>query len=49
MPSNFRWKLWGLCIGNCLAALAYEKFVVLGPIHSFLARKYPVERLQVKK
>ncbi|KAI9260854.1 hypothetical protein EDC94DRAFT_129350 [Helicostylum pulchrum] len=48
MPTDFRWKLWGLCIGNCLAALAYEKFVVLGPIHAYLAKKYPVKRLQIK-
>ncbi|KAG0173481.1 hypothetical protein DFQ30_007833 [Apophysomyces sp. BC1015] len=48
MPSEFRWKLWGLCIGNMLAGLAYERLVVLGPIHTWLAKKYPVERLQVK-
>lgn len=49
MPTDFRWKLWGLCVGNCLAALAYEKLVVIGPVHAFLAKKYPVERLQIKK
>ncbi|KAI8368373.1 hypothetical protein EDC96DRAFT_441550 [Choanephora cucurbitarum] len=46
MPSDFRWKLWGLCVGNMIAALAYEKLVVLGPVHSFLAKKYPVDRLK---
>jgi cation-transporting ATPase 13A3/4/5 len=49
MPVDFRWKLWGLCVGNMAAGLAYEKFVVLGPVHSFLAKRYPVDRLQVKK
>jgi cation-transporting ATPase 13A3/4/5 len=46
MPKEFRWRLWGLCIGNCVATLFYEKFFVLGPIHTYLARKFPVKRLQ---
>ncbi|CAO3683791.1 unnamed protein product [Rhizopus stolonifer] len=49
MPSDFRWKLWGICLGNCLATLAYEKLVVIGPVHTFLSKRFPVERLQVKK
>lgn len=49
MPVDFRWKLWGLCIANCVAALAYEKFVVIGPVHAYLAKRYAPERLQVKK
>ncbi|KAI9276272.1 hypothetical protein BY458DRAFT_472850 [Sporodiniella umbellata] len=49
MPTDFRWKLWGICLGNCLAALAYERLVVIGPVHAFLAKRFPVERLQVKK
>ncbi|CEG80570.1 hypothetical protein RMATCC62417_14887 [Rhizopus microsporus] len=48
MPWDFRWKLWALCIGNCLAALAYEKIIVIGPVHRYLAKKYPVKRLEVK-
>lgn len=47
-PVDFRWKLWALCMANCLVALAYEKFVVLGPVHAYLARKYPVKRLHIK-
>ncbi|RCI03520.1 hypothetical protein CU098_010396, partial [Rhizopus stolonifer] len=46
MPADFRWKLWGLCVGNMIAALAYEKLVVLGPVHSYLAKRYPVDRLK---
>ncbi|KAI8380316.1 hypothetical protein BD560DRAFT_387815 [Blakeslea trispora] len=46
MPVDFRWKLWGLCVGNMAAALAYEKLFVLGPVHSFLAKRYPVDRLK---
>lgn len=49
MPWEFRWRLWGLCIGNCLTTLAYEKFIVLGPIHEFLAKRYTVNKLQIKK
>lgn len=46
MPSEFRWKLWGLIMGNIVAALSYERLVVLGPIHAYLARKFPVKRLE---
>ncbi|KAI9468133.1 MAG: hypothetical protein EXX96DRAFT_114710 [Benjaminiella poitrasii] len=49
MPVDFRWRLWGICIGNCLTALVYEKLIVIGPVHAYLARKYPVERLKIKK
>ncbi|KAI8393681.1 uncharacterized protein BYT42DRAFT_541902 [Radiomyces spectabilis] len=49
MPWDFRWKLWGICVANMAAALGYEKFIVLGPIHTYLAKKFPVDRLQVKK
>ncbi|KAI7860460.1 hypothetical protein BDC45DRAFT_474316 [Circinella umbellata] len=48
MPWDFRWRLWGLCVGNMVATLVYEKLVVLGPVHAFLARHFPVERLKVK-
>ncbi|KAL7321472.1 hypothetical protein PS15m_001236 [Mucor circinelloides] len=48
MPSDFRWRLWGLCLGNMAAGLIYEKLVVIGPVHAFLARKFPVDRLQKK-
>ncbi|KAI9322428.1 hypothetical protein BX666DRAFT_2147537 [Dichotomocladium elegans] len=44
MPVDFRWKLWSLCVGNVLAALVYEKFIVLGPVHAYLARRFPVNR-----
>ncbi|KAI9277868.1 hypothetical protein BY458DRAFT_532460 [Sporodiniella umbellata] len=46
MPKDFRWKLWGLIIGNAVTALAYERFVVLGFVHNFLARVFPVNRLK---
>lgn len=46
MPAEFRWKLWGLVMGNAAAGLAYERLVVLGPIHTFLARRFPAKRLE---
>ena len=46
MPSHFRWKLWGLMMGNVVTALAYERLVVLGPVHTYFAKKYPVSRLK---
>ncbi|KAJ2955419.1 hypothetical protein NQZ79_g8580 [Umbelopsis isabellina] len=48
LPWDFRWKLWALSMGNVLAGLAYERLVILGPVHAWLARRFPVERLQVK-
>ncbi|ORZ13486.1 hypothetical protein BCR42DRAFT_467119 [Absidia repens] len=47
MPSDFRWRLWGLCLGNMATALAYERLVILGPVHAWLAKKFPVDRLKV--
>ncbi|KAI8076794.1 uncharacterized protein BX664DRAFT_343939 [Halteromyces radiatus] len=47
MPTYFRWQLWGLCVGNMATALIWEKFVVLGPVHEWLSRKFPVQRLKV--
>ncbi|KAF7725950.1 hypothetical protein EC973_009187 [Apophysomyces ossiformis] len=49
MPSYFRWKLWGICVGNVFAGIAWERLVVLGPVHAYLANKFPVERLQYIK
>lgn len=49
MPWDFRWKLWGICVANTVAALAYERLVVLGPVHTYLAKKFPVRRLQVTR
>ncbi|KAI8144258.1 hypothetical protein BJV82DRAFT_557186 [Fennellomyces sp. T-0311] len=49
MPWEFRWKLWGLCMGNVVASLVYERIVVLGPVRTFLAKRYPVKRLQITR
>ncbi|KAJ1826862.1 hypothetical protein LPJ56_001970, partial [Coemansia sp. RSA 2599] len=43
MPTRFRWTLWGLCIANIVLCLAWEKFVVLGPVGR-LAKKWWVGR-----
>ncbi|KAJ1968921.1 hypothetical protein IWQ62_000946, partial [Dispira parvispora] len=40
LPPDYRWKLWGLCVANCIAALSYEYFVVLGPVGRFIKRKW---------
>ncbi|KAI8063241.1 hypothetical protein BC940DRAFT_369931 [Gongronella butleri] len=48
MPWNFRWKLWGLAMGNVCTTLLYERLVILGPVHAYLAKKFPVDRLKVK-
>lgn len=46
MPQEFRWKLWGLCMGNLAAAMFWERIVILGPVHAYLAKRFPVERLK---
>lgn len=46
MPEEFRWKLWGLVMGNLAAGMIYERFVVLGPVHTFLSKRFPVKRLK---
>ncbi|KAJ2597114.1 hypothetical protein GGF39_003179 [Coemansia sp. RSA 1721] len=43
MPHKFRWTLWGLCIVNIVLCLAWEKFVVLGPVGR-VVKKLWVER-----
>ncbi|KAJ1923575.1 hypothetical protein IWQ60_005800 [Tieghemiomyces parasiticus] len=40
LPQAYRWKLWGLCIGNCVTVLLYEYFVVLGPVGRYLRRRF---------
>ncbi|KAI8339657.1 hypothetical protein BC941DRAFT_512000 [Chlamydoabsidia padenii] len=47
MPVDFRWKLWGLVVGNMVAALAWERGVILGPIRHYLAKTFPVQRLTI--
>ncbi|KAI9306449.1 hypothetical protein BJ944DRAFT_48949 [Cunninghamella echinulata] len=46
-PQDFRYKLWGLILGNMATALVWERFVVLGPVHEYLAKKFPVDRLKI--
>lgn len=46
MPVEFRWQLWGLVMGNLLAGMFYERVVVLGPVHTYLSKRFPVKRLQ---
>ncbi|CDS13844.1 hypothetical protein LRAMOSA06018 [Lichtheimia ramosa] len=48
-PWHFRWKLWGMAMGYVVAALTYERLIILGPVHDWLSKKYPVERLVVTR
>ncbi|ORZ26131.1 hypothetical protein BCR42DRAFT_364782 [Absidia repens] len=47
MPVAFRWKLWAIIVGNLMTSLMWERLVVLGPVHAYLARKLPVQRLKL--
>ncbi|KAJ8661683.1 hypothetical protein O0I10_002490 [Lichtheimia ornata] len=49
MPWDFRWRLWGLCVGNMATALLYERIIVLGPVHTYLAKRFPLARLQITR
>ncbi|KAG2225949.1 hypothetical protein INT45_006645 [Circinella minor] len=49
MPWDFRWKLWGICMGNVVACLIYERIFVLGPVRKWLSKKYPVKRLKITR
>ncbi|KAI8074516.1 hypothetical protein BC940DRAFT_343132 [Gongronella butleri] len=46
-PQAFRWKLWGLILGNIATTHVWERFVVLGPVHAYLAKRYPVRRTKM--
>ncbi|ORX48327.1 hypothetical protein DM01DRAFT_1292119, partial [Hesseltinella vesiculosa] len=46
-PRDFRWKLWGLIVGNIVTTHIWERLVVLGPVHAYLAKKYPVRRSDI--
>jgi cation-transporting ATPase 13A3/4/5 len=47
MPVEFRWKLWGLVVGNMAMALLWERGVILGPVHDYVAKTFPVKRLSM--
>ncbi|KAI9024285.1 hypothetical protein CLU79DRAFT_99799 [Phycomyces nitens] len=47
-PWEYRWKLWALCMGNMLAAIVYERLVIVGPVHEWLSKRYSVRRLLFK-
>ncbi|KAI7883302.1 hypothetical protein K492DRAFT_185103 [Lichtheimia hyalospora FSU 10163] len=49
MPWDFRWRLWGLCLGNMATALLYERIIVLGPVHTYLAKRFPLARLRITR
>eukprot|EP00121_Abeoforma_whisleri_P008982 Awhi_evm1s8248 len=45
-PMDFRWKLFGLAMGNFVIDHIWYWVVVLGPVRTYLRRKYPLERLK---
>ncbi|KAJ2345408.1 hypothetical protein GGH91_002541, partial [Coemansia sp. RSA 2671] len=48
IPLASRYKLWGYCLGNMVAANLWQLFVVNGPVRNMLRNKKPLERLRVK-
>ncbi|KAL0087372.1 hypothetical protein J3Q64DRAFT_1814053 [Phycomyces blakesleeanus] len=48
IPWVYRWKLWGVCMGNMMAAVVYERVVVVGPVHDWLSKRYSTRRLLLK-
>ncbi|OZJ06188.1 hypothetical protein BZG36_01004 [Bifiguratus adelaidae] len=47
-PKVFRIKLFFMSIGNLLTLIIWEKVVVLGPVRTYLRKKYPLRRQTVK-
>ncbi|KAL3899330.1 MAG: hypothetical protein SGCHY_002132 [Lobulomycetales sp.] len=48
-PMYFRVTLFCLTLVNLVVMMAFEKFVVLGPVRSYLNRTRPLERIQLKQ
>ncbi|KAJ1916122.1 hypothetical protein H4219_003958 [Mycoemilia scoparia] len=48
MPTEARWKLWGICISNMVAVVVWELIVVLYPVRNWLRQKRPLRRLKLK-
>ncbi|KAJ3260046.1 hypothetical protein HK104_006891, partial [Borealophlyctis nickersoniae] len=38
MPTDFRWKVWGLCVANLAALMLFEGVFVLGPVREWAKR-----------
>ncbi|CAO3648772.1 unnamed protein product [Cunninghamella blakesleeana] len=41
LPKDFRWKLWGFILGNMVATVVWERFIVLG-----IGRAWAIKRSQ---
>ncbi|KAI8379410.1 uncharacterized protein BYT42DRAFT_568700 [Radiomyces spectabilis] len=48
LPKPFRYQLWAYSIGNMIATNAWELLVILGPVRSWLRRRYPLQRLKIR-
>ncbi|KAJ2510941.1 hypothetical protein H4217_007623, partial [Coemansia sp. RSA 1939] len=48
IPTDSRYQLWGICIGNMCATVLWQLVVALYPVHSWARKKRPLRRLKVK-
>ncbi|KAJ1666566.1 hypothetical protein IW140_005757 [Coemansia sp. RSA 1813] len=48
IPTDSRYELWGICIGNMCATVLWQLVVALYPVHSWTRKKRPLRRLKVK-
>lgn len=38
-PRDFRWKLWGFILGNCLATVIWERVILLGFVRNWAIKR----------
>ncbi|KAK9763254.1 hypothetical protein K7432_010237 [Basidiobolus ranarum] len=49
LPKEFRWRLWGFSMGNVILGILWQAFFILGPVRKYFEKRYPLERLQLKR
>eukprot|EP00644_Phytophthora_capsici_P011736 jgi/Phyca11/552998/estExt2_Genewise1Plus.C_PHYCAscaffold_500282 len=49
MPLTFRVKYFVLLVGNVLAAIVFENYVVLGPVRDWMRRRFHTDQLPMRK
>ncbi|KAI7824973.1 hypothetical protein BX661DRAFT_206461 [Kickxella alabastrina] len=48
LPTYAKWTLWGYSIGNMVASNLWQVLVVYGPVRTFLRKRRPMRRLNIK-
>ncbi|RKP06679.1 hypothetical protein THASP1DRAFT_31504 [Thamnocephalis sphaerospora] len=46
-PVEFRWKIWGYAMANCVINVLFEYFIVLGVGRKWAKSRYPQKRMEL--